>query len=653
MPPEPEPSAAPDAVFIRTARVSAFWPCFWLGVLLFALKFLYIPLLDDVPKTLLAWGRDIAILSASDVVFAVATGLIAQAAIFFTKSKPTVQRGVWIGYIVFGAGCVVWGVLSLRIAQVLRMPLTYPLLYLAGDISNMMSSVQQVLPSQTLAAIIGAPSLYLFAVTITEHLGQFERKWVVRFVQVLLLASIGCWFYWARERVHGYWGHQEDARALADNPHAAFVSSFFTAIFHGGAVTLHEKYPPDFVNDFKTAGDRGGGNQPTTGIPRGAKNVIVVICESVCTQHLSLYGSKFKTWPRMEEEAANAIVFNRFYSHLTNTANSLAALTLSIYPPLSWRELTVEQPGIPGTTVAQVLKVRGYRTAFISAGNNDFSNQGEFLKNRGYDVIQDARDIDAPAVSSWGTDDKAMVGQVLRFIDGEKKKPFYVFAWTQGTHHPYEPGADWESIDFLGDDKAWGDMGWELNRYLNALHEADKALGNLLDGLRKRGLADDTLVIITGDHGQAFGRPHKTYFHSGRVYQEDVNVPLIVWNPKLFKNAPRSDTIGAHLDLAPTVLDLLGCGLPASFQGRSLFDPARPPRAYFYGAMDNYILGVREDDLKYIYNATRGREELYNLAADPEEKTNLAAKQKADSQRLRQRLGAWMDYEKKVFEPEK
>ena len=375
----------------------------------------------------------------------------------------------------------------------------------------------------------------------------------------------------------------------------------------------------------------------------------------------------------METEAENAIVFNNFYSHLTNTANSLVALTLSIYPPMSWRETTVEQPAIAGTTVAQVLKVRGYRTAFISGGYNDFSNQDAFLKNRGYDTVQDASSIEdefakahvgtgsdegtgeSPVISSWGVDDKAMVDQMFKFIDEDKKKPFYVFAWTQGTHHPYAPGPDWENIDFLDENDArlWDEMEWDLNRYLNALHEADKALERLFEGIRKRGLADDTIVIITGDHGQAFGKPHKTYFHSGRVYQEDVNVPLIIWNPKLFKNAPRSNVIGAHVDLAPTTLDLLGLGLPASFQGHSLFDPVHPPRAYFYGAMDSYLLGVRENNFKYIYNATRGREELYNLATDHDEQTNLASKQKDDCKRFRQRLAAWVDYQKKLLAPEK
>src|SRR5438309_11871170 len=100
--PAEEQEEKAEPIFTRTVRISAFWPCFWLGMMLLALKILFVPLLDDVPKTLLGWGRDIAILSASDVVFAIATGLVAQCLIFFTKNKTKLQRGIWITYIEFG-----------------------------------------------------------------------------------------------------------------------------------------------------------------------------------------------------------------------------------------------------------------------------------------------------------------------------------------------------------------------------------------------------------------------------------------------------------------------------------------------------------------------------------------------------------------------
>jgi arylsulfatase A-like enzyme len=185
-------------------------------------------------------------------------------------------------------------------------------------------------------------------------------------------------------------------------------------------------------------------------------------------------------------------------------------------------------------------------------------------------------------------------------------------------------------------------MSWDFGRYLNAIHEADAQIGRLLSELRKRNLADDTLVVITGDHGEGMGRPHPYYGHSGKVYQEDVNVPLIIWNPALFKTASRSKTIGAHIDLGPTILHYLSAPLPVTWQGRSLLDPSRPNRAYFYGSADEYLLGVRDDNFKYILNLTRERDELYDLSTDPTEQNNIAHQQRDKTNQLRQRTAAWL-----------
>jgi arylsulfatase A-like enzyme len=191
---------------------------------------------------------------------------------------------------------------------------------------------------------------------------------------------------------------------------------------------------------------------------------------------------------------------------------------------------------------------------------------------------------------------------------------------------------------------------YDLGRYLNVVREADRQLGRLFDELRRRGLADDTLVVVTGDHGEGFGSPHDIYGHGGKVFDEIVKVPLVLWNPRLFGGAARGDrrveTIGGHIDLNPTLAETLGIAAAGSWQGRSLFATDRPPRVYFYAANDDYLLGVREHNRKYIYNATIGREQLYDLAADPREQTNLASDEPDRCAELRSRVAAWVKYEK-------
>ena len=86
---------------------------------------------------------------------------------------------------------------------------------------------------------------------------------------------------------------------------------------------------------------------------------------------------------------------------------------------------------------------------------------------------------------------------------------------------------------------------YELGRYLNILKETDEHLARLFDTVRQAGLADNTLIVITGDHGQAFGYPHNTYIQGRTIYEEDVNVPLMLWFPPRFRTAVRPGVIGS------------------------------------------------------------------------------------------------------------
>jgi lipoteichoic acid synthase len=176
------------------------------------------------------------------------------------------------------------------------------------------------------------------------------------------------------------------------------------------------------------------------------------------------------------------------------------------------------------------------------------------------------------------------------------------------------------------------------------LRETDRQLGRMLAGLRKAGLDQNTLVVVVGDHGQAFGYPHEGTFMQGRtMYEEDGHVPLVLWAPRMYRSARRSNTIGSHVDLAPTIAELAGLPPAADWQGRSLIDGRHFPRAYFYVAEDRFKLGVREDRWKYIYDLREAVEELYDLEHDPNEQHNLAAADPARSARLRQRLAAWTE----------
>ncbi len=635
--------------------MQVFWIALWLAVALIGAKLYHIRTPDN-------WGgreinrylTDIAIVTAADLVFATAFGLVGWGLVVVCGERPRSLRVVRVGLLGLAFISVLYAVLSARLFEYLRTPLSYPLIYLMGDMSNMRSSLSLYATLPMVSLLIGVPLGFLVLVFLSERFVPSRSSLLVRGLGGLTIVGIVILFFFARNEVARSWGARHEDRRIADNPHYVICASCIRQLFGGETVTLSEPFTADDLRDFQSVAERPPAeNVPTPTIQRGPKNVILIVCESVGTQFLSLYGAKYKTWPRLEAESRYSQIFDNYYSHITNTANSHVNLALSVYPPLDWRQYTIERPDYPGTTAAQVLKQHGYRTAYVSAGRNAWSNQDNFLKNRGYDVVQDSTDTGCPEFFSWGVEDRCMIDQALKFIDQDpsRKQPFFIFSWTQGTHHPYgpddgTPSPGWDNPDLLSDPKTYGNMYWDLGRYMCALYELDKQIGRLFNSLRERGLADDTIVIITGDHGEAFGYPHESYGHSGKVHQEDVHVPLIIWSPRLFKDAPRSNTVGGHVDLSPTILDLLNLPLPQSWQGHSLFSPNHPQRAYFYGAMDNYYFGVREGRFKYVYNATRGRDRLYDLDVDPLEQNNIAEAHPDESRRLRQRLAAWLSYQK-------
>ncbi len=691
-----------------------FWYAFWLAASMIACKSVLLGMPSEISVArILDWVQQLGVMSHADVFFASCVGLMGLTVV---RARALGQKKGIVPAGIFAIICLsseFYSIISVQIFAYLRTPLTYPLIYLAGDLKNMRSSLGAFLTPTMIAALVAGPVVYLVLVWASQRwvrpkVGAWSRVGKPAGLAIVLLYV--AWGHY--EYTHLPWCDRVDRR-IAENPHWVLAKSLFTDLMgEGERIQLAEGFPPGHLDDFKIVADRRVARSDRiqealrvipavhqTGTPSKSgnyewnssgkqgsdrsvgdrpMNVIVYVLESVGAQYLSLYGSPYATTPCLEAEAVNSLIFDSFYAHCGVTANSLVAINLGIYPGLTWREYTVEQPNLPGTTLAQLLKPRGYRTAYITSGEIEYVNMDGFLRGRGYDDVLGYGHLPCKElIISWGVEDRCLVEGALQWIDQARGTPFCLMVWTQQTHHPYEPSPSVPFIDFfkgLGKHELPPDD-YDLGRYLNVVREADRQLGRLFDGLHRRGLADDTLVVVTGDHGEGFGSPHDIYGHGGRLFDEIVKVPLVLWSPRMFgagtkgsgvfdRNGPeaalrqrlptsfcrRADTIGGHIDLNPTLAEMLGLPAAGSWQGRSLFDPGRPPRAYFYAANDDYLLGVREENWKYIYNATIGREQLFDMSRDPAEQTNLAAQSPEQCLSLRQRLAAWLKYEESHIE---
>lgn len=619
-------------------RRGAFWPALWLGVACVAAK-----LAHWAPPPGWAGLRgyliDVGVSAHQDAAFAAGVGVCGGIGLRALARFGRVQRAFWWSYLAFCLASVVFAVASVQIFAFLRSPLTYALVYLADDFGNMRSSLGAFVGPGLAAAFVLVPLAWAVLTALSLRRGRLGERG--RAAAAVLLALLGWWFLAGRTAYEGRW-HDRDDHLIVKSPHWALLASYAEELRGGsGADRFAQSYPEAYLADFAPPpGERGDASR-FANRPR-PRNAILVVLESTAAKYLGVMGGRYDTTPNLSREAAHAIAYDAFYCHAGLTANSVAAITLSVYPYMTWREYTVEYPDMPGESLAQLLQRRGYRTAFIHSGDLDYVNQRNFLRGRGFGTMWDWRDLGAPQLTSWATHDAALLDGVLKWLDQDRKAPFFAQVWTHMSHHPYQPMPGRSPIDFFAGGAPPPDD-YDLGRYLNTLHFVDEQLGRLFAGLRERGLADDTLVAITGDHGEAFGDPHPAWGHGSRVYDECVRVPMLLWSPRLFEKPQRSKLVGGHVDVNPTLAELLGVAPSPSWRGRSLFDPRRSGRAYFYAANDDYLLGVRDGKWKYIYNATRGRDELYDMEADPDELENVARDHAELCQRLRQRLAAWRD----------
>jgi phosphoglycerol transferase MdoB-like AlkP superfamily enzyme len=127
------------------------------------------------------------------------------------------------------------------------------------------------------------------------------------------------------------------------------------------------------------------------------------------------------------------------------------------------------------------------------------------------------------------------------------------------------------------------------------------------------------------------------------VYEENVHVPLIFIN-KRFQGEERA-SIGGLIDIAPTIMDLPGLPSAEKWQGRSLLNTNRTPRTYSFSPWSDSLFGYREGNRKYIFNATTGTHEIYDLLKDPEESTNLSMHLGQEVPSLQRRLAGWVQYQ--------
>lgn len=341
----------------------------------------------------------------------------------------------------------------------------------------------------------------------------------------------------------------------------------------------------------------------------GRLNVVLITSESFGAEFSRLHGSDRDWTPEFDALARHGIWFSRAYASGTRTVRGLEAISASI-PPIPTVSI-LRRPGFEHVaTLGEVLQANGYHTTFMYGGYGYFDNMSAFFAANGYEVIDRTGLTDKPRFENvWGIADEDLFDGVIAHADrlARTGQPFFIHVMTTSNHKPFtfRPGLESLGVKSEGGGRESG------------VRYADYAQGRFMREAAKRPWFDDTVFIIVADHGaRVYGRdeiPIRSY-----------EIPLLFYSPRHL--APREvDTLTSQIDIAPTLLGLLGLPYTAPWFGRDVLHDVQSPRLAFFshnhdvalyrdGALA--ILGLRGRVTHLIYSAAEDR--YRPAASDPE-----------------------------------
>jgi arylsulfatase A-like enzyme len=355
----------------------------------------------------------------------------------------------------------------------------------------------------------------------------------------------------------------------------------------------------------------------------GRRNVLLFVLESTGSRQLLPDGRPDpRLTPNLARLAGDALIFPEVYGVYPATTRAHVAI-MTGGRSITWGsvgdELTYR---LRAPTIPRVYREAGYRTGLFAAPDLRYGYLHEFYRTMPWDTVVHYQDgtgslVKAQEIHSWGVNEDAVRPMLNAWLDArDDKRPFFAEFHTIASHHPY---GTW------GGDRGPAGGEDDRSRYANSLHYVDAVIGRMMDDLKALGLLESTLVVITGDHGEAFSELHPdNWVHSNRLYEENIRNFMFIAAPGLGGKAVVSRRLGMHGDVMQTMMSLTG--LPhAAIPGQDLTASTYVPRiAYFHKLARPAQFGLRDGRWKYIAHLDGRQPELYDLLQDPTEQHNIA-----------------------------
>lgn len=405
-------------------------------------------------------------------------------------------------------------------------------------------------------------------------------------------------------------------------------------------------------------------------------NVVLILMDDMGWRDVGFMGNRFVETPHIDRLAKNGLVFTQAYASAPNCAPTRACLMSGQYTPRHGIYTVVDPRQPPGSpwhklqaaesrseldtkviTVAEALRDGGYVTAFFGMWNLGRGRTGPVTPGG-----QGFQKVVFPENLSFGKDEyfdgnnnylsDRLTDEVLKFIEENRERPFFVYFPDHAIHAPFNPKPD---LLAKYERKAAASKDRRDDPACAATIEAvDQNVGRIIERLQQWKLTDNTIVIFTSDNGgtQQYTPPLRG--GKGELYEGGIRVPLVVTGPSIRKIGSKCDVPVASVDFYPTLLELAGIKAPEGqvldgvslvplFQGGSTLERKRLFWHFpCYVGKATPSSAIREGDFKLIeFFEEGGRVELFNLKNDPHEEQNLATTMPDKAAVLVKTLRAW------------
>jgi len=431
-------------------------------------------------------------------------------------------------------------------------------------------------------------------------------------------------------------------------------------------------------------------------------NVILITIDSLRADHIGSLGYAKELTPNLDKIADEGVLFTQAFSCGPNTILSIVPMLMSSYFALYFQnrsvnkirtmnELfsrykdTVTKLNRRKPPIAEVLKNKGYKTSafhsnpFLSKYYNidkgfsyyddSFTSIGkhcEPAKKIGVVLSRNKKLTSLARRFYWICCNKVSYvraetinKKVISWLKKYKKENFFIWIHYMDTHIPYFPPAKFcnrllvSNMDIYdiyskmnkNEKVSQNELNAAIFLYDGTIRYIDYAIGELIKKMDELSVLDDTIIIITADHGDEFGE-HEGFVHSPKkLYDELIHVPLIIYNAE-HKNIVVDKPVSL-LDIAPTITDLLNLPVIKTFHGRSLIPVIKGEKITngiisegFDPQEDKIIVSFRDEEWKYIFHGSSKKHELYNIKNDPRETKNLYEEEEEKAK----------EYESKIIE---